>query len=82
MGSTPGYKVGRDELGLTAMDRAVIKQLREGNSQSQAARNLGATRQRVNQIVKRIQADEALRHLLPSDDKPAATKESPTEATS
>jgi ribosome maturation protein Sdo1 len=89
MASTPGYKVGRDEMGLTEMDRKVIAELRkvgedgQNLTKSQAARNLGSTRQRVGQIVDRIAANPELRHLLPESAlkpaKKAAVKAAPAK---
>ena len=54
MGSKPGYEIGRDELGLTERDRKVAAGIRAGRKQTQIAEELGISRQRVSEIVKRL----------------------------
>jgi len=50
MTSKAGYKIGKDEEGLTARQRAVLALLKGGMNQNGIASQLNMTRQRVSQI--------------------------------
>lgn len=52
-GSTlPAYELDRDPEGVTAREREVREGLRAGKSQYRVAKDLGISKQRVNEIVR------------------------------
>ena len=50
------YKIGRDDSGLTRMERSLLGQLALGESPTAAAATIGVTRQRVSQLLAQLEA--------------------------
>lgn len=51
-GTKPGYKVGKDESGLTKREREVLGLIVKGLNGPQIGESLGITKQRVDQIMR------------------------------
>lgn len=54
MSSKAGYEIGRNDEGLTARDREVIREITSPRTMSEVGARLGMTRQRVSEIAKRL----------------------------
>lgn len=59
--TNPGYAIGRDDHGLTARERQVMSLLAGGSTLVQIGSAIGVTKQRVNQIVKALEAKGRVR---------------------
>lgn len=51
MGVTPGYKIGRDEHGLTQNEREVLQGLLEGKTLTAVGVEMGLSRQRAAKLA-------------------------------
>lgn len=60
MASEKGYKIGRDESGMTARERDIVERMVQGQSQSAIGRELGISRQRVSEIIARMKKEQKI----------------------
>lgn len=58
-----GYRLARDDRGLTANERRVLALLVEGKSQTEAASHLRVSKQRIGQIVSALQRKGVVQRL-------------------
>lgn len=54
--TVPGYEIDRDHRGLTARERQVLIGLVNGRRMSAIAENLGISKQRVEQLVRKLES--------------------------